>query len=465
MARATQAAEQFRLLDQQQTDRVVRAAFLAALEHRVRLARMAHEETGIGVWQHKVIKNVIAALLVYEDIKDQKTVGVVFDDARSGVVEIAQPIGPILGFVPVTNPTSTAIFKALICLKTRNPLLVSPPQAARGCVAETLAVCAEAARKAGAPEDCLQCLDKPSPQTLRELMAHPRLALILATGTGSVVKMAGISGTPVLGVGPGNVPAYIGSTADIEYAVRCVIESKTLDNGTVCASEQAIVVKREVEARVVAEFERQGAWFLTPEQAEKLALIAYDPERRLMKPAVVGQSVQHIARQAGITVPEHCVLLIARMQGVGPEHPLSAEILAPVLAFYVEEDFDRGIRRCTEVTRFGGMGHTAVIYSNNDERIEYFSNAIDASRILVNMPSTHGAIGGMFNTLSPSFTLGCGSGGGNITTDNVTARHLLEIRRITRKRPNPKWASFDPAKYLDETITAAQLEAAFNRNF
>jgi acetaldehyde dehydrogenase/alcohol dehydrogenase len=465
MSRAELAAAEFRKLDQKQTDAIVRAAYLAALDNRIALARMAQEETGVGVWQHKVIKNVIATQLVYEDIKDQKTVGVVFDDPSTGVVEIAQPLGSILGFIPVTNPTSTTIFKTLISLKTRNALIVSAPQAARHCVARTVALCHDAAVKAGAPQDCVQCLDRPSPQTISELMAHPRLALILATGSGSLVRKAGSSGTPVLGVGPGNVPVYIGATADIEYAVRCVIESKTLDNGTICASEQAVVVKRDQFEIVAREFERQGGWFLTADQIEKVGRVAYDRSRKAMTAAIVGQSVQRIAQMAGIDVPDHVVLLIARLDAVGNDHPLSAEILAPILAFYVEEDFDRSIRRCTEITRFGGTGHTAVIYSNTDERIEYFSRAIDAARILVNMPSTQGAIGGMYNNLSPSFTLGCGSGGNNITTDNVTARHLLNIHRITRKRPNPRWMSFDHERYLDESMSAEQIELEFNRNY
>lgn len=465
MTRALAAAASLRALDQKQTDAIVRAAYLAALGARVRLARLAQEETGVGQWQHKVTKNVIATQLVYEDIKDQRTVGVIFEDRLNGIVEIAQPVGPVLGFIPVTNPTSTTIFKTLIALKTRNPLIVSPPQAARRVVQETVRLCVEAAMSAGAPDHCVQCVDRASPQTISDLMSHPSLALILATGTGSLVRKAGTSGTPVLGVGPGNVPVYIGATADVEYAVGCVIESKTLDNGTICASEQAIVVKRAVCERVMMEFRRQGAWFLTPDQAEKVARIAWDRSRAAMSPMVVGQSAQRIAQMAGIEVPDNVTILIATLQGVGENHPLSGEILAPILAFYIEEDFDRGIKRCSEITRYGGSGHTAVIYSNNSERIEYFAHAIDAARILVNMPSTQGAIGGIYNTLSPSFTLGCGSGGNNITTDNVTARHLLNIHRITRKRPNPRWASFPHERFLDESVPAEAIEAQFNRNF
>jgi acetaldehyde dehydrogenase/alcohol dehydrogenase len=463
--RAREAAAAFRRLDQKQTDAIVRAVYLAALDQRIHLARLAHEETGLGIWQDKVIKNVIATQLVYEDIKSQRTVGVIAEDARNGIVEVAQSLGPILGFIPVTNPTSTTIFKTLIAMKTRNPLIISPPSGGWRCTSAAADVCYQAARAAGAPEDAVQCLGKVAPETIGELMSDRHLGLILATGTNSVVRRAFSSGTPTIGVGPGNVPVYIGRTADIPFAVRSIIASKTFDNGSVCASEQAVVVKSEVAGEVIAEFCRQGAHVLSPDDIERVGRVAYDRDRGTMHAAVVGQSVQTIAQSADIRVPPEAVLLIAPLAGVGPDHPLSAEILAPILAFYVEADFDAAIRRCSEITRFGGVGHTAVIYSNTDERIEYFSRVIEAGRILVNMPATFGALGGMFNTLSPSFTLSCGSGANNTTTDNITIRHLLNIHRITRRRPNPRWMNFDKHDYLVESLTAAQLEAQYHHNF
>jgi len=465
IAKALQAADAFRNLGQADTDAVVRGVYLAALGERVRLAKLAHEETGIGVWQHKVIKNVIAAQLVYEDIKGQKTVGLISEDLRSGIAEVAQPLGPILGLVPVTNPTSTTIFKCLISLKTRNALIICPHQAARRSIAAAAQVCYQAALKAGAPDHCIQWLDKASPETVAELMSNPRLALILATGTDSLVRKANTSGTPVIGVGPGNVPVYIGVTADIPFAVKNIISSKTFDNGSVCASEQAVVVRWEVADRVIEEFKKDGAYVLTPEETEKVGRIAYDPDRDSMTASVVGQSAQAIAEKAGIDVPPATILLIAPLQGVGRNHPLSAEILAPILAFYIEDDFDDAIRRCSEIIKFGGTGHTAVIYSNRDERIEYFSRVIEAGRILVNMPSTQGALGGIYNTLSPSFTLGCGTGGNNITTDNITARHLLNIHRIARRRPNPRWSSLDQRMLVDERVLPEMIESEFNRNY
>ncbi len=465
VARACQAADAFRNLGQRDTDTIVRAVYLAALAERVRLAKMANEETTIGTWQHKVIKNFIATQLVYDDIKLQKTVGVIAQDPRSGLAEIAQPLGPILGLIPVTNPTSTTIFKALICLKTRNALIICPHQAARKSIAAAAEVCYQAALECGAPDNCIQWLEKVGPETTHELMSHPRLALILATGTDSLVRKAHTSGTPVIGVGPGNVPVYIGVSADIPFAVQGIIGSKTFDNGSVCASEQAVVVRWEVADRVIDEFKKQHAYFLTPPEVEKVGNFAYDRERGTMTAAVVGQSAPEIARRAGFEVPPETVLLVAPLKGVGSQYPLSAEILAPILAFYIEDDFDDAIRRCSEITRFGGTGHTAVIYSNREERVEYFSRVINAGRILVNTPSTQGALGGIFNTLSPSFTLGCGSGGNNITTDNITARHLLNIHRIARRRPNPRWASLEAGLILDERTSPETIESEFNRNF
>jgi acetaldehyde dehydrogenase/alcohol dehydrogenase len=465
VARAVQAADDYRGLGQKNTDAIVRAAYQAALAERVRLAKMAHEETGIGLWQHKVIKNFIATQLVYEDIKNQRTVGIIAQDARSGVAEIAQPLGPILGLIPVTNPTSTTIFKALISLKTRNALIVCPHQAARRSIAAAAEVCYQAALRAGAPDDCIQWLDKAGPETTAELMSNPQLALILATGTDSLVRRAHTSGTPVIGVGPGNVPVYIGISADIPFAAQSIISSKTFDNGSVCASEQAVVVRWEVADQVIDEFKKQHAYFLTPTEVDKVGQLAYDAERGSMTAAVVGQAAAEIARRAGFEVAAETALLIAPLKGVGLKYPLSAEILAPILAFYIEDDFDDAIRRCSEITRFGGTGHTAVIYSNRDERIEYFSRVINAGRILVNMPSTQGALGGIYNTLSPSFTLGCGTGGNNITTDNITARHLLNIHRIARRRPNPRWLSLETGLLLDEKASPETIESEFNRNY
>ncbi|MGB7063272.1 MAG: aldehyde dehydrogenase family protein [Candidatus Zixiibacteriota bacterium] len=462
--RAQEAATAFRDLDQPRTDRIVRAVYLAAMDNRVRLAIMAAEETGMGIGPHKVIKNVIASQLVYEHIKNHKTVGVISEDSFSGIIEMAQPLGPVLALIPAINPTSTTIFKILITMKTRNPLILSGNAIAKNCVAETARVCYQSALKAGAPEHCVQWLAKPNPKTTKELMSHRGLALILATGAGELVKASYSSGTPTIGVGSGNVPVYIGATADVPFAVGNILMSKTFDNGSICASEQAIVVKKEIAEKVTAEFKIQKAYFLSPEEIEKVGRIAYDKERGVMLAAVVGQPVQRIAEMAGIEVPVDASVLIAKLDEVSRSQPLSAEILAPILAFYSEETFESSIARCMEITRFGGIGHTAVIYSNAPERIEYFSKNLDVARILVNTPSTQGALGGMFNTLPPSFTLSCGSGGKNSTTDNISTRHLLNIHRICRRRVNQRWMSIDHRKYLDESLTAEEIEKEFSKN-
>ncbi len=464
ISRSIKAASELRKLNQEQTDEIVRQIYLEAMNNRVKLAKMAVEETGIGIWQHKVIKNVIASLLVYEHIKHQKTVGVISSDPYTGIIELALPIGPILALVPVINPTSTTIFKILICIKTRNPIIICSSFAAKNCVSETAKICYEASLKAGAPEYCIQWLSKPNLLKVKDLMSHHKIALILATAAHELVKAAYSSGTPTIGVGSGNVPVYIGTSADIPFAVYNILYSKTFDNGSVCASEQAIIVKKDNAEIIINEFKKQKAYFLNEEEIYKVGKIAYDTERKMMKPSVVGQSVQKIAEMAGINIPEDTSVLIAILKGVGHNFPLSAEILAPILAFYIEEDFRAAIQRCIQITQFGGIGHTAAIYSNNPERIEYFSKSLDVARILVNTPTTHGALGAMFNTLVPSFTLSCGSGGKNSTTDNISVKHLLNIHRICRRRINDKWFNLDLRLFFNETINAETIEHEYHKN-
>jgi acetaldehyde dehydrogenase/alcohol dehydrogenase len=465
MGRAAQAAAVFAQSGQEETDRIVEAVHTAAFNQRVRLAKLAHEETGMGKWQDKVIKNVVAAQLVYEDIKDLKTAGVISEDVVSGITEIAQPVGPILAIIPVTNPTSTVIFKILISLKARNPVIICPSGKAKRCCAETARLCYEAALAAGAPEDCVQWLNETSREQTQALMSHPGLAMILATGGTGLVKSAYSSGTPTLGVGAGNVPVFIDSSADIPFAVKQILISKLFDYGTICASEQAIVVEAAGADAVRAEFERQGAYFLSKEETVKLEQVAFDQTKGAMRPDVVGQSAATIAQKAGINAPATVQLLIAPLAGVGEKYPLSAEILAPILAFYVEANFNDAVNRCIDLNFYGGIGHTVSLYSNDDARIKEFSLLMNAGRIVVNSPSSQGAVGGIYNRLSPSFTLGCGTGGKNITTDNVTARHLVNIQRIARRRENQRLMRFDAALYLDESLDAAAIENLFNRNY
>ncbi len=464
MMRATNAAAVFSQLDQAATDRIVRAVYEAAMNHRVRLAKLAHEETGIGIWEHKVVKNVVAAQLVYESIRDEKTVGVIAEDEDRGIIEIAQPLGPIYALIPVTNPTSTVLFKVLIAMKTRNPLIIGPhPKAVRSST-EAARICYEAALRQDAPEDCIQWVPDLTREQTQALMGHPRLALVLATGGSSLVKAAYSSGTPALGVGPGNVPVFIERTADVPFAVQEIMTSKTFDNGTVCASEQAIVIEKPMLGQVTDALQAQGGYFLDDEQIRRVEPVAYDRQKRVMNAEIVGRSADTIARMAGISVPAGTRLLVARQDGVGPEYPLSSEILAPIIAFYTADDFESAVNRCIDLNFYGGMGHTVSMFSNDEARIREFSMLMNAGRIVVNTPSSQGGVGGIYNTLRPSFTLGCGTGGRNITTDNITARHLLNTQRICHRRPNERFARLGEGACLDESLDAAAIERLYHRN-
>ena len=462
--RAVLAGALFYQFDQQQTDLIVKRVFEAGFNNRVKLAKMAADETGIGIWQHKVIKNVVATQLVYESIRHEKTVGVISEDKQNGMLEIAQPLGPIFAVIPVTNPTSTVLFKILIALKSRNPVIISPPRKAPECCREAARICYEAALHAGAPDDCIQILPETNRELTHELMIHPKLALILATGGTGLVHAAYSSGNPALGVGPGNVPVFIDQSADIPFAVESIINSKTFDNGTICASEQAIVCETSIAAKVRGEFIRQHCVFLSPEDAKKVEQVVYDRSKGVMSADVVGQSVRKIAAMAGITVPEDTRIMMAEQQRVGHDYPLSQEILAPVLAFYETPDYDTAIKLCIDLNYLGGIGHTAGIYANDELRILEFSRIMNAGRVMVNTPSVQGAIGGIYNSLATSLTLGCGSGGKNITTENVTARHLINIQRICRRRKNQKWFDFNQSLYFDESLANEDIMSVYNKN-
>jgi acetaldehyde dehydrogenase / alcohol dehydrogenase len=464
VGRAAAAAEAFREFDQEQVDSIVRAVYEAAYAARLELARLAYDETGMGLYEHKVIKNAWASLLVYEDIRHRRTVGVVSQDPVAGVTEIAQPKGPILGTVPVTNPTSTTIFKALICMKTRNPIVFSPHRGARKCIKETARILSKAATEAGAPAHAIQCITRGQTEYARAMMQHPRLALILATGTSSIVRVAESSGTPTLGVGPGNVPVYVHGSADLEGAARAIAHSKTFDNGTICASEQALVVEPDVQARLRPLLEARGAHFCTREQMLALGPVCWDTDQERMRADVVGQPAVLIAWRAGFTVPPGTRLLVARPDGIGPDHPLSHEILAPVLAEYVCGSYEEALKACEAVTTRGGVGHTVGVYANDEHVIADFGR-MNAARILVNQPSTEGAIGGIYNSLRPSLTLACGTGAGNLSTDNITTAHLLNIHRVARLRPNARWMNTPRSTWLDSAVGPQEILEIYNRNF
>lgn len=434
--KALLAAHSFSKLDQERTDRITRAVYEAGFANRWKLADMAYKETGLGIVHDKMVKNIIATRFVYKDIINQKTVGVISRDEDTMITEIARPMGPLFAVTPITNPTSTAMFKILIAMKTRNPIMIYPHGAARKCTVEAARICYEAALEAGAPENCIQWIPRASREQVLAFMSHRRTALVLATGSVSLVRAAYSSGNPAIGVGPGNVPAYIGKTADVHFAVDQILISKLFDNGTICASEQSVVVSRYNSKEVRDEFIRQKGYFLSPEEIVKVGKIAINTTQKSMSPEVIGQPPEVIARLAGITIPEGTRLLLAHLEPhqVGMDWPLSLEILAPILAYYEVDEFDDAIALCKRINEHGGLGHTVSIFSNDPVKIHYFAHTLNAGRIVVNTPSSQGAIGGLYNSLNPSLTLACGSGGKNFTTDNISVRHLLNIQRIAYRK-------------------------------
>ena len=464
MMRAKTAAAVFSQYDQAQTDAIVRAAYLAGLGQRRELARAAVDETGMGNYPDKVMKNTVATLLVYDTIRNEKTVGVICEDHHAGTVEVAEPLGVVLGVTPVTNPTATTMFKILLALKTRNAIIISPHRKAFGCSLAAAKLLYDAALAAGAPEDCITWMEEPSREVSRALMHHSGLALILATGGSSLVNAAYSSGTPALGVGPGNVPVFADATADLELLAESVVASKTFDHGVICASEQSIVITAESFDQAVAALQARGGYLCSDEDRVKLEAIAIDPERDGMTMDVIGQSAVTIAGLAGIDVPEGTRLLLVEPGGVGPDYPLSREKLSPILALYRAADNRDGINRCVDLLHFGGVGHTAGVFTNDEAVVTEYATAMNAGRILVNQPTSQGAVGQMFNTIPTSLTLGCGTGGRNITTDNVTAVHLINRKRLLRRRPNYRFLNL-PAEMLDSPDqSAADIEAAYRRN-
>jgi len=458
LAKATRAAEAFRHLTQEQTDRITQAVFEAGFNNRHHLAKLAWKETKLGKWEDKVLKNVIATRFVYHDIKDVQTVGVIAEDKEQGIAEVAEPVGPIFAVTPITNPTSTVLFKILISMKSRNPIIIRPHGSARKCSVEAARIVYEAALRAGAPENCVQWIKMSTKEEVLALMSHKKISLNLATGSVELVRAACKSGNPTIGIGPGNVPVYIGQSADVPFAVDQIVSSKTFDNGTICASEQAIVANRSNADQVVSEFKKQKAYFLSKEEIKRLEPVAFNIDQMVMRVEVIGQPAPLIAEMAGIRVPPDTTLLIAPLEEVGLQSPLSLEILAPILAFYVADDFEQAIELCRQINQHGGLGHTASIFSNDEEKIAHFASAVNAGRILVNTPASQGALGGTYNKLRPSMMLACGTSGKNITTDNISVRHLLNIHRIARRNVCSAIHDRFLKSYLDERLDAHKIE-------
>ncbi len=423
---AKKAQASLALFSQEKVDQIVLAMSNAAQHHAAELAKMAVEETGFGVEKDKVVKNMFAGRTVYESIKDVKSIGIIREDREKKILEAAVPVGVVAGLVPSTNPTSTTIFKALISVKAGNAAVFSPHPSAVNCIARTVSILTKAACEAGAPEGLLGVMTLPTLQGTQELMK--RSNLILATGGTAMVKAAYSSGTPALGVGPGNVPAFIERTADIPKAVRRILASKTFDNGTICASEQSIVTESCIKNEVIAELRRQGGYFVSGEDAKKLADLIKRPGAETVNPRIVGQSAKKIADMAGIQVPADTRVILCEQDKVGSDAPFSIEKLSPLLAFYTAEDWQGACERCLELLRFGGLGHSLSIHTNNPELVRTFLLQKPVSRILVNTGSTQGGIGATTGIM-PSLTLGCGAVGGSSTSDNVTVHHLFQIRR------------------------------------
>ncbi len=423
---AYRAHAQVAEFDQAKIDRICEAMARAALREGARLGAMAVEETGFGIPSDKQEKNRFAAEDVWNYFRGLRTKGVVSES--KDVVEIASPRGVVAGVVPSTNPTSTAIFKVLIAIKSRNVIVLSPHPSAAKCINETVRVMREAAVKEGLPPEAIACMTSATIEGTETLMKHKQTAVILATGGIGLVRAAYSSGKPAFGVGPGNVPVCVERTADVPKAVQDILTGKCFDNGTICASEQAVVCDAPVAQVVRDQFKAQGAYYLSASEADQLGKVVATPQRSL-NPAIVGKSVDVIAKMAGLNVPPGTRCLIADVEGVGRDYPLSMEKLSPILAFYVVDGLGKCAERSREVLAYGGMGHTAGIHTRSREAAVRFSSDMPASRITVNTPTTHGAIG--FSTaLPPSMTLGCGSWGGNVTSDNVSPLHLMDIKRV-----------------------------------
>src|SRR6187549_1092898 len=426
--RAREAAPILGELTQDQIDALVDAMAAAITPQAEALARLAHEETGYGVVADKVQKNLFAAQKVYRFIKPIKTVGVIRRIEERKVIEIAEPFGVVCAIVPSTNPTSTAIYKILIAIKARCPIVISPHPAAVRCITRVAEIMYEAARKAGAPEGAINWMTTVTLEGTQELMKARETAVILATGGMGLVRAAYSAGKPAYGVGPGNAPAYIEGSADIAKAVRDVVTGKTFDNGLLCSSENSVVCDAPLVEEAKRQFVANGAHFMSAAEIDAVGRILVSPQR-LPNPALVGRPATYIAQQAGIQVPPGTRVLLAELAGVGRDFPLSIEKLCPVLSFYVVKDWREGCERCKQILRYGGMGHTMSIHSRNDDIILQFGLKKPAYRIVVNSPTTHGSIG-LTTGLDPAMTLGCGGYGGNITSDNISPRHLLNIKRL-----------------------------------
>lgn len=431
VTRAQKALEIMKSFTQEQVDAITEAMAAAGLAAGDKLAEMAVQETALGKYEDKCVKNYFGSQVVLDGMKGKKSVGII--DETEGVIQIAEPFGVIAGVIPTTNPTSTTMFKSLIALKGRNVIILAFHPRAQNCSAETARILREAAIAAGAPADCIQWIDEPSIERTNALMQHPNVSMIIATGGGAMVKAAYSSGHPALGVGPGNVPVYIEKSADLNMAVNNIIASKTFDYGTLCLTEQAVIFDdKEIADKTLKLFAESGAYLCNPEEKSKLEEVMFDKEKGVPSARIVGQSPQKIAEFAGFAVPDDAKLLMVSLSAIGHDDWMSHEKLSPVLGWYVANGKDAAIDAAVAQLEFGGAGHTAVAFSKDEKILEEYAFKVPAGRVIWNQPSMQGVLG-LTSGMTPSFTLGCGARGGNITAENITFKHLLNIKRVARR--------------------------------
>ena len=465
MQELRKAQKEFSKFTQEQVDEIFRRAAMAANDARISLAKMAVEESGMGIVEDKVIKNHFAAEYIYNQYKDMKTCGVIENDETFGITKVAEPIGIIAAIVPTTNPTSTAIFKTLIALKTRNGIIISPHPRAKNSTIAAAKVVLDAAVKAGAPKGIIGWIDEPSVELSKKVMEEADI--ILATGGPAMVKAAYSSGKPAIGVGAGNTPAIIDETAHIKMAVNSILLSKTFDNGVICASEQSIVVMESIYKEVRKELDERGAYILKKDEVDKVRKIILNPNGAL-NADIVGQSAYKIAKLAGVNVPEYAKVLIGEVESVELEEPFSHEKLSPILAMYKVKSFDEALIKANRLIELGGFGHTSILYTDqikSKDRIEKFGSTMKTARTLINMPASQGAIGDIYNfKLAPSLTLGCGSWGGNSISENVGPKHLLNVKTVARRRENMLWFRVPEKTYFKYGCLPVALEELKDMN-
>ena len=450
--KATQALEEFMSLNQEQVDKIIENMAIIAMENHVNLAKLAIEETQRGILEDKIIKNMFASEYIFNNIKHKKTVGIINNNKLENYIEIAEPLGVIAGVTPVTNPSSTVIFKCLICAKTRNPIIFAfHPGAQKTCV-RTVELLKQAGIQSGAPENFIQYIESPSLESTHELINHPGVHTVLATGGSGMVKSAYSTGKPALGVGPGNVPCYIEKTADLQQACTDLILSKTFDNGMICASEQSVIIDEVIAPEFEKIMTENNNIFLDSENTQKLSNIMINQETGVLNPKIVGKSAYEIAKLANINIPENTKIILVNqdINTIGEKFSLSLEKLSPVLSYYKTKNTQEAFKACKNILKFGGLGHTACIHSNNQEIIEQFGLNMNACRIITNSPSSHGAIGDIYNNNTPSLTLGCGSHGKNSVSTNISCENLINTKKIFFRRNNMQWFKIPPKIYFEK---------------